>query len=225
MECFIILSEKAWHDSLFTFCVENFKKYQWEWIKSKQDFSIESIKELKPKKIFIPHWSYKIPKEIHAAYECVVFHMTDLPYGRGGSPLQNLIVRGHKETKMSAIRAVEEFDAGDIYLKKSLNLSGTAKEIFERSNDLMKSMIKEIIDKNLIPTPQQGTPTIFKRRRPTMSSIQALGDLDKIYDYIRMLDADGYPNAFLETDKVKFEFTNAKLVKDKLQADVRITKK
>ena len=29
--------------------------------------------------------------------------MTDLPYGRGGSPLQNLIIRGFESTKISAI--------------------------------------------------------------------------------------------------------------------------
>ena len=46
--------------------------------------------------------------------------MTDLPYGRGGSPLQNLIVRGHKHTMISAIKCVKELDAGPIYLKKPL---------------------------------------------------------------------------------------------------------
>jgi len=35
-----------------------------------------------------------ILKEIFENYEIILFHMTDLPYGRGGSPLQNLIVRG-----------------------------------------------------------------------------------------------------------------------------------
>ena len=45
--------------------------------------------------------------------------MTDLPYGRGGSPLQNLIINGHKETMMSALRCVQELDAGPIYLKKN----------------------------------------------------------------------------------------------------------
>ena len=42
--------------------------------------------------------------------------MTDLPFGRGGSPLQNLIVRGYKETMLSAIKCVGEVDAGPIYI-------------------------------------------------------------------------------------------------------------
>lgn len=44
--------------------------------------------------------------------------MTDLPYGRGGSPLQNLIVRNHYKTKISEIRVKKEIDSGPIYLKK-----------------------------------------------------------------------------------------------------------
>lgn len=225
MESYIILSEKNWHSSLVEYCKENFDAFNWEWIRTKEDFNLNHLKSISPLKIFIPHWSYKIPAEIFNEYECVVFHMTDLPYGRGGSPLQNLIVRGHKETKMSAIKAVEEFDAGDIYLKKDLDLSGTAQEIFNRCSEVIKEMIREIIEKDIKPYPQEGTPTVFKRRKPHMSSISDLEELDKIYDYIRMLDADGYPNAFVETDHVRFEFTNAKWVDNKLQADVRITKK
>ncbi len=48
-------------------------------------------------------------------FNCVVFHMTDLPFGRGGSPLQNLISRGIYKTKISAIKVVKEIDAGPIY--------------------------------------------------------------------------------------------------------------
>ena len=44
--------------------------------------------------------------------------MTDLPFGRGGSPLQNLIVRGYKSTKLTAIKVQSGIDTGDIYLKK-----------------------------------------------------------------------------------------------------------
>ena len=46
--------------------------------------------------------------------------MTDLPYGRGGSPLQNLIARGFLETKISAILVEKQLDAGPVYLKMEL---------------------------------------------------------------------------------------------------------
>ena len=70
--------------------------------------------------------------------------MTDLPYGRGGSPLQNLIVRGHSETKISALKVEKKLDTGDIYLKKNLSLEGSAQKIFQRANTSIIDMIKEI---------------------------------------------------------------------------------
>jgi methionyl-tRNA formyltransferase len=68
-----------------------------------------------PRYVFFAHWSWKIPRAVYEAHECVIFHMTDVPFGRGGSPLQNLISRGIYETKLSALRCVEEMDAGPVY--------------------------------------------------------------------------------------------------------------
>jgi hypothetical protein len=63
--------------------------------------------------------------------------MTDVPFGRGGSPLQNLIVRGRRETKLTALRMSREFDAGPVYMKEPLSLEGGAEEIYLGSADLM----------------------------------------------------------------------------------------
>ena len=57
-----------------------------------EDLTPERLASLDPRYVFFLHWSWKIPAEIHTRFECVIFHMSDVPYGRGGSPLQNLIV-------------------------------------------------------------------------------------------------------------------------------------
>ena len=80
--------------------------------------SADLVRSLKPRYVFFPHWSWKVPDDILGATECVCFHMTDVPFGRGGSPLQNLIVRGHTETRVSALRMVSEPDAGPVYMKR-----------------------------------------------------------------------------------------------------------
>ena len=46
----------------------------------------------------------------------------------------------------------------------------------------------------------------------------------KLYDFIRMLDADGYPQAFLVWRGYRFEFHDAKLEKETLTTKVKITK-
>ena len=60
----------------------------------KKELNIANLEKIKPKLLFFVHWSSLIPEEIFNKYVCIIFHMTDLPFGRGGSPLQNLIVRG-----------------------------------------------------------------------------------------------------------------------------------
>lgn len=225
MKRFVLLTEKSWHAELFQ-NLSSRKDEEWILIDSKDNFTKEKLGEFKPSKVFIPHWSYIIPEDIFERFECIVFHMTDLPYGRGGSPLQNLIVRGHTITKISALRVDNGIDTGDIYLKKELGLSGTAHEIFERTVPIIESMINEIIDKNLEPTPQTGQPVLFKRRKPVDSNLKDLAQLKDVYDYIRMLDAPGYPKAFLETNHLKIEFTEASASEEgQIIANVRITKK
>ncbi len=200
-----------------------FNKKNCVFIRTKSELTYEFLKEINPKYVFFPHWSYIIEKEVYENFNCVIFHMTDLPFGRGGSPLQNLIERGIYKTKISAIKCVKELDAGDIYLKKDFSIKeGSAHEIYLRGAKIISDMIDEIIEKDINPLPQQGEVVEFKRRTPEMSDIKDLNDINKIYDYIRMLDAPGYPKAFLENEKVKYEFFNAKIKDGNLFAEVEI---
>ena len=226
MENVLIVSEKSWNKELVSYLQSTMPQYAFYLISQKEDFTVERIGSISPVKIFIPHWSYIIPSAIFERYECIVFHMTDLPYGRGGSPLQNLIVRGLTATKLSALRVEAGLDTGPVYLKMDLSLSGTAEEIFVRANKLVGKMIVEIIQNNLQPVPQEGDPVVFKRRKPEQSDMSGLEKLEEIFDYIRMLDADGYPHAYIEKGEFRYEFTRASIKADgSIVADVKITKK
>lgn len=187
------------------------------------ELTAEKLAPINPKFIFFPHWSHRIAPSIYEQFECVIFHMTDLPFGRGGSPLQNLIARGIYETKISALRCVEEMDAGPIYLKNPLSLHGSAEEIFLRASDIIEGMIVEILEKLPEPMPQEGLPTVFKRRRPEDGDLSAAQTLEQAFDLIRMLDAEGYPSAFLKAGPFKIEFTRASRKTDQVVADVRIS--
>jgi methionyl-tRNA formyltransferase len=194
-------------------------------ITSREELSLDNLKAINPEVVFFPHWSWIIPKEIYENFKCVIFHMTDLPYGRGGSPLQNLIVRGHKQTMLSAIKCVAELDAGPIYRKTPLGLEGTAEEILQRASGLMEEIIVDIVQNNPIPTPQTGEVVEFNRRKPEDGSIASLESVDQVYNYIRMLDAKGYPSAFLQTSSFRLEFTQVRWDGDCLEAKVRIGRK
>ena len=153
---------------------------------------------------------------------CVIFHMTDLPFGRGGSPLQNLIARGIYETKLSALKCTAQLDAGDIYIKRPLSLWGTAEEIYLRASEITKEMIIQIVKEKPQLHKQQGKPVVFQRRKPSEGDIGNLKSLSEVFDYIRMLDADTYPPAFLDKNNLHIEFTRASLKDGHILADAKI---
>jgi methionyl-tRNA formyltransferase len=219
---YIVAGAKPWNRRVFEEVIAEYPG-EWHFIGEPAELTYETIVELSPRYIFFLHWSWKVPTEIIGNFECVCFHMTDVPYGRGGSPLQNLIVRGHRQTKLTALRMVEAFDAGPVYLKKDLCLEGNAEEIYIRASYLSAEMIWDIIDKELEPRSQIGEPTVFKRRKPHQSEIPGLPDLQGLYDFIRMLDADSYPKAFLEHEGFCYEFSRVAFYDGRLVADVKIT--
>jgi methionyl-tRNA formyltransferase len=195
---------------------------EWRLITGENELNFDILSRFGPRYVFLPHWSWRVPDRIIEGFECICFHMTDLPYGRGGSPLQNLIIRGHKETMVTALRMAHDLDAGPIYLKKPLSLAGSAQQIFERAAEVVFDMIEQIIQTEPQPEPQIGTPVIFKRRTPAESELPQSGSPEQIYDFIRMLDADSYPSAFVDWGELRLSFSDAVLENGELVAKVTI---
>lgn len=219
---YLVVATKPWNRRIYT---ETFRSCpeEWAFIDQLEDLTPEKISAFAPRQVFFLHWSWKVPAEIVKNFECICFHMTDVPYGRGGSPLQNLIMRGHRETKLTALRMVEEFDAGPVYLKEDLSLEGSAEEIYIRAARLSADMIKRIIEEKIVPSEQVGTPTVFQRRKPSESEIGRCETLQSLYDFIRMLDAETYPHAFLTHAGFRYELSRSILYDGRIVADVTIT--
>lgn len=218
----LIATIKDWNINNFYEFKKKFEdKYNLYLITNKDDLIYQNVKDLNPKYIFFPHWSWIIPDDIYNNFECVVFHMTDLPYGRGGSPLQNLIINEIYKTKISAIKVDKQMDSGDIYFKEDFDVSeGSAEEIFIKASKItFEKLIPKFLKEKIIPYKQDGVVTIFKRRNPSQSNLNTLENisLDRIYDFIRMLDAKDYPKAYLLlNNKYKIEFFSVKKDNNKL---------
>lgn len=220
---YVVAGIKPWNRRIFDEEIASFPG-TWHFVGHRDKLTAEWLADVQPRYVFVLHWSHIVPEDIVNTYECVCFHMTDVPYGRGGSPLQNLIVRGHRETKLTALRMAPELDAGPVYLKRNLSLEGsTAEEVYIRASELSASMIQTIISEEPDPEPQMGDPTVFRRRRPEQSKIDSLDSLQSLFDFIRMLDAEGYPSAFVEHDGYRFEFSRASFYDGRVEADVTIT--
>ena len=195
-------------------------KYEVYIYHSADELREDTLRKIEPTYIFFPHWSWKVPESIYSNYECIGFHMSDLPFGRGGSPLQNLIKEGIHRTKITAFRITKDLDAGDIYLKRELFIGlGSAEEIYMLASEIIFfDMIPYILTHRPTPEKQKGEITYFRRRKPEQSDLKRSGakDLRDIYDFIRMLDAEGYPRAFIRVGDFKIIFSEAHLKHDRI---------
>ena len=214
MDSIVIATIKEWNiENYFKLKEKYGHEFNFHLISNSEALTEEFIQKINPNYIFFLHWSWIIPKNIYNNFNCVLFHMTDLPYGRGGSPLQNLIMNKVYKTKISAIKVSENIDSGDIYLKESLDIStGSAQNIFKRSSQItFEKMIPEFLSSKLSAKEQSGEIVTFKRRTPEQSSIKTVKDLSltSLYDFIRMLDGEGYPKAYIEIENIKIEFSQA----------------
>lgn len=219
---YIVASCKPWHKPAFEL-LKSEVNANWLWVTTHHEL-LAAVNSCSPRYIFFLHWNWHAPKDIWSRSECVCFHMTDLPYGRGGSPLQNLIVAGYKETQLTALRMVEEMDAGPVYAKRPLLLEGRAEDIYRRAGDLSFDIILWIIANEPEPVCQVGEVVAFKRRKPEQSVLPLDGNLEILHDHIRMLDAETYPLAFIEHGGFRLEFSKAELQDDEIIAKVTIRK-
>jgi len=220
---YVVATVKKWNEKAFSLHTPKIFG-NWHLVKSQEELTLDYLEDIKPRYIFFPHWSWIVPVEITKQYECVCFHMTDVPYGRGGSPLQNLIIRGHRITKLSALKMQSELDAGPVYIKTDLSLEGSATNIFERAANLVYDLITIIVEQELNPLAQEGDVTLFQRRRPSQSKMLLSASLEQMHNQVRMLDAESYPHAFIEYGDFRLEFTDSNIVGNELECRVHIKK-
>jgi len=227
----LIATIKKWNIENFGNLKERDGSNEWHLIDKKEQLTPENVEAINPRYIFVPHWSWIIPKEIWKNYETVIFHTADLPYGRGGSPLPNQILRGIYNSKVCALKAIQEIDAGPIYLKEDIDLSlGNIEELLRNiSGIIFEKMIPKII-KGINPIPQMGNVTNFKRRVPENSNLLTfllenpnVNDRG-LYDFIRIVDGEGYPRAYIPLNERRIEYTDAKLDEGRFSARTQLVK-
>lgn len=194
-------------------------------LRKKKDLTYKKVKEVNPDYIMFPHWSYIVQDKIIDNFKCICFHSSPLPYGRGGSPIQNMILRGFKETEVCSLLMKKELDAGPVYLRSKVKLSGSLDEILLRIYGAVADQIKIFKSKNITPKDQSGEVYKFRRLNLKDNNINFKDSLESIYDQIRMLDSDIYPAAYSKLGHYILDFKNAKLEKDVIKASVEIKRK
>ena len=193
-------------------------------IKNKNKITLKYLSKIKPDFIFFPHWSYKFNQNIIKKYNCICFHTAPLPYGRGGSPIQNMILKKFKKSPVCAIQMTNKIDSGPIYLKKMISLSGNLEDIFARISFVIIQMIKIIIKTRIAPKKQIGKVLNFKRIKKKQSEIKIEKNINEIFDKIRMLSAEEYPNAYIKKNNFKIFFTKPIKKNNTISCNAKILK-
>lgn len=219
---YVVATLKPWNIDAFERVIS---KYPGEWrlVTREEELTARMLREYGPCYVFFQHWSSLVGEDILDSSECICFHETDLPFGRGGSPLQNCIAEGKTETVISAIRMTKDIDAGPVYMKRPLSLHGNCEEIFLRAARTVAEMIREIAQNEPIPHEQTGKVTYFRRRTPEMSKLPASVTLEELFNHLRMLDAATYPRAFIRRGNFRISFSRPALYTGKIVADATIT--
>ena len=169
-----------------------------------KDYSL--LDTLNPNLVFFIGWSDIIPNEIVEKYTCICLHPSPLPKYRGGSPIQNQIINGEKNSAVTFFIMDKKLDNGDIIYQPYLSLDGVLDKIFEDIELIgikyINKIIKDYQNNSVKVYKQDNTEaTFFKRRKESDSeiSINELLDNEPIYLYnkIRSLNYP-YPNAFIK---------------------------
>lgn len=162
--------------------------------------------------VFIYGWSWIIGNKIINKFLCICLHPSKLPLFRGGSPIQNQILRGINKSAVSIFKMNKYIDRGDIFMQKKLSLKGNMKKILsEISNIGFKITLKllEKFKKNKLKFfKQRGKNSYFKRRnsKDNIISVEGLKKISysELSDYVRCLQ-DPYPGfkVFLKNKTIK----------------------
>ena len=168
----------------------------------------KKILKINPDIILFYGWSWKIKEKIFKNYKCFMLHPSLLPKYRGGSPIQNQIIRGEKMSAVTIFKINEIMDGGDIYFQKKISLMGSLSEIFKRIIVAGTKGTLKILNTKKIKIKKQNhnRATFFTRRKPEQSEITIKEIKEKPAEYIankiRMLE-NPYPNAFIKLNKGK----------------------
>ena len=154
--------------------------------------------------------------EIIAAYErkryraCLVMHASDLPLGRGWSPLVWQIIEGVGEITLTLLEAEDRVDSGRIWKKLSISIPSYA--LWNEINAILFraeiELIEFAIENFETVTPQVQDDCIqasyYSRRTPSDSEINPYQSIASQFNKIRVCDPNRFP-AFFELYGKKFK--------------------
>lgn len=135
----------------------------------------------------------------------LVVHESDLPNGKGFSPIQWQLLEGKDQIKISLIEALETVDSGDILLQNTIIFEGTElyEEIRSKQAQATILLINDFI--NLYPNferkKQVGEDSFYPKRRGKDSELDINKSIRENFNLLRIGNNECWPSFFIYKDK------------------------
>jgi len=141
------------------------------------------------------------PPDILANNRCnLVVHASNLPEGKGFSPLTYQIIAGLNRIPVCLLHAVEAVDSGPIVYREWIDYEGheliheLRRKLGQATVALCCRFMEESIP--LSGTQQRGATSTYPRRRPVNSALDPNQTISEQFDLLRTVDNDNYPAFF-----------------------------
>lgn len=175
-------------------------------------FDLKISYKIERKKIdllFILGFTRKIDLEKLKNYKNkFIIHESDLPKGRGFSPIKNQILKKIYKIKCCLIECVDKIDGGDIYEYDNLIIGKN--DLYEDIRLKQFKITIKLIEKLLKKYPkikgekQVGVPTYYKRFDERSDEIDISKNIISLFDLLRSTDYNKHQNYFFLNKKKYF---------------------
>jgi len=171
--------------------------------RNKEQYDESTLDDFKPDIVLFYGWSWLVSSKLIKRYTCLMLHPSALPAYRGGSPIQNQIIRNKKTSAVTIFVMDEGLDAGPILAQKSFSLTGSMSDVLDRVTSVGLELTIRLLNEGLSPIPQNHASATTYRRLNDKDNEITIDEIhsksaEYLYNKIRMLQSP-YPGAYILT--------------------------
>ena len=151
--------------------------------------------------VFVLGYTKILPKSfIEQNGLTLVVHESDLPKGKGFSPVQWQILEGKNNITVSLIELAQEVDSGDIFEQTEIKLDGSElyKDIRSAQANATFKLVEHFLDSYPLvdKRPQVGKSTFYRKRSLADGELNVDLSIREQFQLLRIGNNEGWPSFF-----------------------------
>jgi methionyl-tRNA formyltransferase len=186
---------------------------------------VNQVYQFNPDYIVVIAYGVILPSEIVSHYYCINGHASLLPYYRGASPIQSVLLNHESSTGMTIIKMNQRMDEGDILAQSAIDITDgeTFETLYARLRQLCSVQIQQtlhrLIQTRITPTPQSHQNATYCRKLNTADrELKPSYALKKNDAIIRAFSPK--PGAFIQIDGQRIKVIAAHITDSKLEPTI-----